>query len=68
MPRRPYDADSVRVELRVTPETAAYLDDLVAVGIHGSNRSEVAKVLVGREVERLLGERILNLHDRKDQR
>jgi hypothetical protein len=62
MARQAYASDPVRVELRVSPETVAYLDDLIGVGIHGSNRSEVAKVLVGREIERLIGVGILRLH------
>lgn len=62
MPRLAYTSDSVRVELRLSPETGAYLDDLIGVGIHGSNRSEVAKVLVGREIERLISVGILHLH------
>jgi len=65
MPRRPYSTVQVRIELRVTSETAIYLDDLVAVGIHGNNRSEIAKVLVGREIERLISEDVLHLHRRK---
>jgi hypothetical protein len=62
MARPSHVDESVRIEIRVSKQTAGYLDDLIKVGIHGQNRSEVAKTLVGREIERLIAAEILKLH------
>jgi hypothetical protein len=53
---------TVRIVVSTTAELAAYLDDLVEIGIFGKGRPEVANALVAREVERLLREQILTLH------
>jgi hypothetical protein len=53
--------DSVRIYIRTSAEIAAYLEELVRIGVHGKTPSEVAKTLVGYEVERLIRERFLEL-------
>jgi hypothetical protein len=40
---------------------AAYLAELAKVGIHGKTPAEVAKALVGNEIERLIREGIIRL-------
>jgi hypothetical protein len=42
-------------------EVAAYLEALAKVGIHGKTPAEVAKALVGNEIERLIREGIIPL-------
>ena len=61
VPRDPNENGTARVDIRPSEEIAAYLDQLVAIGIHGKTRSEVARILVGYEIERLLREGILKL-------
>lgn len=38
-----------------------YLDDLVAIGIHGKTRSEVAKALVQESIAQLIKDEFLKL-------
>jgi len=54
-------SDRSRLSISVTPEILEYLDDIANTGIYGKNRSEVAKSLISREVERLIREGILSL-------
>jgi hypothetical protein len=61
MPRRRNENDTSRISIRPSTEVAAYLDQLAEVGIHGKTRSEVARTLVGNEVERLVREGILQI-------
>ena len=61
MARVPNGTGTAKISISTSTEVAAYLDDLAAVGIHGKTRSEVAKTLVGYEIERLVRERILTL-------
>ncbi len=61
MPRRPNKHKTVLVTIRSSEEVAAYLDALARVGIHGKTQSEVAKTLVGNEIERLIREGIIRL-------
>lgn len=65
MARRANDASS-RISLRVSTEVAGYLEQLSKLGIHGKTPTEVAKTLIGYEVERLIREGILTL--RKNER
>jgi len=62
MPQGKHPAEqTTRVFVTPSPEITAYLDDLVKLGIHGRTRSEVAKTLIGREVERLIREGFLKV-------
>jgi hypothetical protein len=61
MARPPNESESIRVEFRCSREVAGYLDTLARHGVHGKNRSEVAKTLVGWEIERLIREAFLVL-------
>jgi len=57
---------SVRVDIRISEEVAAYLDQLTLIGIHGKTRSEVARTLIGYEIERLIREGIVKLREPKE--
>ena len=46
--------DGHRINIRITSEIIDYLDQLVAIGIHGKTKSEVAKSLISNELERLV--------------
>jgi len=59
--RDPNENGTARVDIRPSEEIAAYLDQLATMGIHGKTRSEVARTLVGYEIERLIREGILKL-------
>lgn len=61
MARGANDNGTARIDIRPSEEVAAYLDQLAAIGIHGKTRSEVARTLVGYEIERLIREGILKL-------
>ena len=61
MPRNPNKHDTTEILIRPSSEVALYLDELAAIGIHGKTRAEVAKTLVGSEIERLMREGILRL-------
>lgn len=61
MRRGPNANETARVYIRPSGEVAAYLDQLAKIGIHGKTRSEVAKTLIGNEIERLIRERVLRL-------
>jgi predicted DNA-binding protein len=50
-----------RVNIRISPETAAYLDALRKVGIHGKTHSEIVKMMIAREIERFIREGIIPL-------
>ena len=61
MPRDPNENGTVRIDIRPSQEIGAYLDQLAGIGIHGKTRSEVARTLVGYEIERLVRDGILKL-------
>ena len=61
MPRKPNKNRTVPVTIRSSEEVAAYLETLARVGIHGKTQAEVAKTLVGNEIERLIREGIIRL-------
>ena len=50
-----------RLNLTLTIEQKRYLDDLAHIGIHGKTASEVAKVLISREIERLIKDGVLSI-------
>ncbi|MGB9121962.1 MAG: hypothetical protein WCE73_15170 [Candidatus Angelobacter sp.] len=50
-----------RINLRVQPKFHAYLEELAKLGIHGDNPTEVAKVLLTLQVERLVREGFIKL-------
>jgi len=53
--------DSVRCDIRPSSDQAAYLDDLVQVGLYGKTRTEVARYLVVQGLERLVQAGTLSL-------
>lgn len=53
--------DPIRCDIRPTPEQAAYLDQLVHLGLFGKNRTEVARYLVIQGLERLTRDGILKI-------
>ena len=61
MARSPNANNTDRIQIRVSSQIATYLDDLVALGIHGSTPSEIAKHFVENEVERLIKDGILGI-------
>jgi hypothetical protein len=56
MARRPNGVSTVTITISTTEGIEQYLDDLVAGGLFGKNRAEVAERLVARGVENLLRE------------
>jgi hypothetical protein len=54
-------AEVERLNIRMSPVLHAYLGDLSDLGLHGDCRSDVARTLLGREVERLIKEGFLKL-------
>jgi hypothetical protein len=61
MARGPNENGTVRIDIRTSEENGAYLDQLASLGIHGKTRSEVAKTLLGYEIERLVRDGLLKL-------
>lgn len=53
--------DGVRCDIRPSSEQAAYLDDLVRIGLYGRTRTEVARYLVVQGLERLVQAGMLKL-------
>ena len=53
--------DNGRVNIRMSPEIIGYLEQLSTIGVHGKNRTEVAKTLISNEIERLIREGIIKL-------
>lgn len=53
--------DGVRCDIRPSSEQAAYLDDLLRIGLYGRTRTEVARYLVVQGLERLARAGILKL-------
>jgi hypothetical protein len=60
-PRKPNQHKTADIHITASAEVEAYLDELARMGIHGKTAAEVAKVLIGIEIERLIRERILKL-------
>lgn len=52
------------IHVRPSSEVIAYLDDLAKIGIHGKTPSEVAKTLIGNEIERLVREGVLTIRQK----
>lgn len=50
-----------RVNLRVSPSVYAYLGDLVELGIHGETPTDVARVLLINQLERLIKDGFLKM-------
>jgi hypothetical protein len=61
MARKPNKHQTAPISIRPSAEVAAYLAELAKVGIHGKTPAEVAKALVGNEIERLIREGIIRL-------
>jgi hypothetical protein len=59
--RPPNGDDGIRCDLRPSADQAAYLDDLVKVGLYGKTRTEVARYLVVQGLERLVQAGILKI-------
>jgi len=57
------NADSRRIQIRVTPQLADYLEELAKLGIHGGSAAEVAKYFVQAGVERMMKDRILTIRE-----
>lgn len=53
---------TTRVTINTSAEVAAYLDDLVGIGIQGKTRAEVAERLVSGAVQQLIKDGLLKLH------
>lgn len=53
--------DGFRCDIRPSAEQAAYLDDLVRIGLYGRTRTDVARYLVVQGLERLVQAGILTL-------
>jgi hypothetical protein len=66
MPRKEQVAD--RIAFRAPHRLCVYLDELAAFGLHGDTRSEVARVLLTNEIERLIREGFLKLGPGPDAR
>ena len=60
MAREPNKNESARVYIRPSAANAGYLEELARLGVHGTTPAEVAKTLVGYEIERLIREGILD--------
>jgi hypothetical protein len=60
MAREPNKNKSDRLYIRPSAAIVAYLKELANLGVHGTTPSEVAKTLVGYEIERLMREDILD--------
>lgn len=54
---------TVRITINTSSEIAAYLDDLVEIGIQGKTRAEVAERLVSSAVQQLIKDGLLKLHN-----
>lgn len=61
MPRKPNKNKAGRVFVSTSAEVVSYLEELAKIGIHGKTPPEVAKTLIGYEIERLIRENILKI-------
>jgi hypothetical protein len=66
--RNPNDIEGARIYISTSAEVKGYLQDLAEIGIHGKTKSEVAKTLVGYEIERLIREGVLQLRRKPSKR
>lgn len=62
MARPKNQVQSVKVSFMPTATVAKYLDDLVALGLHGKARPDVVNGMVIREIERLIRDGFLKIH------
>ena len=61
MPRKANKNKTADIHISTSKEVEFYLEGLAKVGIHGKTASEVAKFLIGTEIERLIRDGILKL-------
>lgn len=61
MPRKTNENKTGRIFVSTSAEVLRYLEELAKIGIHGKTASEVAKTLIGYEVERLVREGIIRI-------
>jgi len=61
MPRRANENKTGRIFVSTSAEVLRYLEELAKIGIHGKTASEVAKTLIGYEVERLVREGVIKI-------
>lgn len=54
--------ETYQLRVSISDQTHQYLLQLASIGIHGATAPEVAKTLIGREVERLIREGLLDPH------
>jgi hypothetical protein len=59
--RPPNGDDGIRCDLRPSADQAAYLDEVVKLGLYGKTRTEVARYLVVQGLERLVHAGILKI-------
>ncbi len=52
------------IPVRLPPEAVAMLDDLVHLGIYGSNRGEIARQLILDQLKLLVTQRVVSLPER----
>lgn len=52
------------IPVRLPPETVTMIDQLIPIGLYGSNRGEIARQLILDQLKRLVVERVIKLPDR----
>ena len=57
--------ESARLYIRPSAAVVSYLEELARLGVHGTTPSEVAKTLVGNEIERLMRDGVLDRQGRR---
>ncbi len=61
MARQKNPQPTKKVEPRLSPNTHAYLKDLVATGAYGNNVTDVAKGLIEEGIRRAIADRIVEV-------
>lgn len=64
MSRKPNAHRTSRVVVSPSAEVVTYLEELARIGIHGKTTAEVAKTLIGYEIERLIREGVIKMRGR----
>lgn len=64
MPRKPNVNRTTRISVSPSAEVVTYLEELARIGIHGKTPAEVAKTLIGYEIERLVREGVVKIRGR----